>query len=47
VPTKDEFQAERRSQLRQVELRGASSLEINSGELYRRLSRFRRVPSNA
>jgi hypothetical protein len=40
MPTKDQFQAEIRSQLRQAELRGASSLEITSGELHRQLGGY-------
>jgi 5-methylcytosine-specific restriction protein A len=40
MPTKDEFRAELRLQLRAAELRGATSVEINSGELHRKLGGY-------
>jgi 5-methylcytosine-specific restriction protein A len=40
MPTKEEFLAEIRQQLRQAELRGATSLNLNAGELHRRLGGY-------
>jgi hypothetical protein len=40
VPTKEEFRAELRSRLRAAELRGATYLEINSGQLHRDLGGY-------
>ena|SRR5260221_9217266 len=40
VPTKDQFRSEIRSQLRSAELRGAATLDINSGLVHRQLGAY-------
>jgi hypothetical protein len=40
MPTEAEFRTELRSQLRTAELRGTPSIDINSGELHRKLSGY-------
>jgi hypothetical protein len=40
MPTKDQFQSEIRSQLRNAELRGANFLELNSGLVHRKLGGY-------
>ena len=44
MPTKDDFRAELKSQLREAELRGAGDLDINSGELHRKLGGYPKSP---
>jgi 5-methylcytosine-specific restriction protein A len=40
MPAKDDFRSELRTQLRAAELRSASSVDINSGELHRKLGGY-------
>jgi 5-methylcytosine-specific restriction protein A len=49
MPTKEDFRAELRAQLRAAELRGASHLDVNSGAVHRQLGgypgRLHQMPS--
>jgi 5-methylcytosine-specific restriction protein A len=40
MPTADDFRVELKAQLRASELRGASSIEINSGDLHRKVGGY-------
>jgi 5-methylcytosine-specific restriction protein A len=40
LPTKEQFREEVRSQLREAELRGAASIDLNSGEIHRKLGGY-------
>lgn len=40
MPTADEFRTELRSQLRRAELAGASHVDINAGDLHRRVGGY-------
>jgi hypothetical protein len=40
VPTKDQFRNEIRTQLRGAELRGVAYLELNSGQIHRKLGGY-------
>jgi hypothetical protein len=40
MPTKEQFRKEIRAQLRDAELRGIASIEINSGQVHRKLGGY-------